>query len=76
MKILQIFGSGTACVVTPVGRILYKNNSTDTYEELLIPTLQCKANVMQRCRDAISDIQVSKFLVFNSFLIYCLGFSY
>ena len=58
---LQIFGAGTACVVSPVGRILYKNKTTHEYEELLIPTMESQPNVMQRLYDTIIDIQVGLF---------------
>lgn len=55
---LQIFGAGTACIVSPVGRILYKNKKTQEYENLIIPTMEAKPNVMQRLYDTIIDIQV------------------
>jgi len=59
-RILQIFGAGTACVVSPVGRILYRNPNTNQYEDLLIPTMTSKANVMQRFYDTIMDIQYGR----------------
>lgn len=55
---VQMFGAGTACVVSPVGRILYKNQKTNSLEELLIPTMNAKDNLMQRFYDTIMDIQV------------------
>jgi len=59
-RVLQIFGAGTACVVSPVGRILYKNKKTHEYEELLIPTMESQPNVMQRLYDTIIDIQYGR----------------
>ena len=55
---MQVFGAGTACVVSPVGRILYKNPKTKQHEELLIPTMDGKHKVMERLYDTIIDIQV------------------
>uniref|UniRef100_A0A0K0E4J9 Branched-chain-amino-acid aminotransferase n=1 Tax=Strongyloides stercoralis TaxID=6248 RepID=A0A0K0E4J9_STRER len=59
-RVYQIFGSGTACVVSPVGRILHRNKDTDTFEELIIPTMEAKNNVMQRLYTAIMDIQYGR----------------
>lgn len=55
-----MFGTGTACVVSPIGKILYHNRKTNAYEELLIPTMSHKPNIMQRCYDAITDIQYGR----------------
>ena len=57
---LQIFGAGTACVVSPVGHILYKNPSTGQFENLEIPTMTSKSNVMQRFYQQIMDIQYGR----------------
>uniref|UniRef100_A0A0N5BLB1 Branched-chain-amino-acid aminotransferase n=1 Tax=Strongyloides papillosus TaxID=174720 RepID=A0A0N5BLB1_STREA len=59
-RVYQIFGSGTACVVSPVGRILHRDIKTDKFEELIIPTMEAKNNVMQRLYNAIMDIQYGK----------------
>uniref|UniRef100_A0A0N4ZW94 Branched-chain-amino-acid aminotransferase n=1 Tax=Parastrongyloides trichosuri TaxID=131310 RepID=A0A0N4ZW94_PARTI len=59
-RVYQVFGSGTACVVSPVGRILHKNKITGVYDELLIPTMEAKNNVMQRLYTAIMDIQYGR----------------
>uniref|UniRef100_A0A914XSQ7 Branched-chain-amino-acid aminotransferase n=1 Tax=Panagrolaimus superbus TaxID=310955 RepID=A0A914XSQ7_9BILA len=59
-RVLQVFGAGTACVVSPVDRILYKNQKTKEYEEFLIPTMESKPDIMQRLYDTIVDIQYGK----------------
>uniref|UniRef100_A0AC34F3P3 Branched-chain-amino-acid aminotransferase n=1 Tax=Panagrolaimus sp. ES5 TaxID=591445 RepID=A0AC34F3P3_9BILA len=59
-RVLQVFGAGTACVVSPVGRILYKNQKTKQHEELLIPTMESKPDIMQRLYDTIVDIQYGR----------------
>jgi len=59
-RVMQIFGAGTACVVSPVGRILYRNPTSSQHEELLIPTMSSKANIMQRFFDIIMDMQYGR----------------
>uniref|UniRef100_A0A7E4UPV0 Branched-chain-amino-acid aminotransferase n=1 Tax=Panagrellus redivivus TaxID=6233 RepID=A0A7E4UPV0_PANRE len=59
-RVHQVFGAGTACIVSPVGRILYKNTTTKQYEEILIPTMDSKIDVMQRLYDTINDIQYGR----------------
>lgn len=54
-QMLQMFGSGTACAVSPVGRIVYKHE--DRIEELVIPTMSSDVDVMQRFYDTIVGIQ-------------------
>uniref|UniRef100_A0A183DIY8 Branched-chain amino acid aminotransferase n=1 Tax=Gongylonema pulchrum TaxID=637853 RepID=A0A183DIY8_9BILA len=54
-RIHEIFGTGTACVVMPVGRILYKNKDAN-YDELVIPSMSDKTSLMQKFYDAIVDI--------------------
>lgn len=56
---LQIFGSGTACVVSPVGKILHRIRNTDKYEELLIPTMESKSDVMQRLFKLVNSVYLS-----------------
>ncbi|VDK59541.1 unnamed protein product [Anisakis simplex] len=57
-RLYEMFGTGTACVVSPVGRILYKNvKKNGEIEDLVIPTMEHKPNVMQRIYDTITDIQ-------------------
>uniref|UniRef100_A0AC35UAK2 Branched-chain-amino-acid aminotransferase n=1 Tax=Rhabditophanes sp. KR3021 TaxID=114890 RepID=A0AC35UAK2_9BILA len=59
-RLYQVFGAGTACVVSPVGRILHKNQATGNYDEIIIPTMNSKNNVMQRLYDSIMDIQYGR----------------
>lgn len=54
-----MFCSGTACVVTPVEKILYNNKQTGTIEELILPS-NVKNSVMERLYKQITDIQVSQ----------------
>lgn len=54
----EMFGTGTACVVAPVDRILYKNPSTGDFEEMIIPTMIHKPNLMQKLYQTVIDIQV------------------
>ena len=56
---LQMFGAGTACVVAPVNKILYKNKATKEYENLHIPTMEAQPNLMMRFYKAINDIMVN-----------------
>lgn len=57
-QMLQMFGAGTACVVAPVSRILYKNRITKEYENLHIPTMETKKNIMMRFYNTINDVMV------------------
>ncbi|VDD94870.1 unnamed protein product [Enterobius vermicularis] len=59
-KMYEMFGVGTACVVSPVGKILYKNKDLGDYEELPIPTDTHKPNLMQRLFQTITGIQFGK----------------
>lgn len=58
---LEMFGTGTAAVVTPIGKIVYKNKNTNRCEDLIIPTLEHKNNVMKRLYDSILNIQVATY---------------
>jgi len=58
-RLKQIFGAGTACIVSPVGRILYRNPHTQSYEDLLIPTMQA-GTLMQRLYTTILEIQYGR----------------
>ncbi|XP_071955703.1 branched-chain-amino-acid aminotransferase, cytosolic-like [Antedon mediterranea] len=53
-RVLEIFGAGTACVVCPVGSILYKD------ETLNIPTMENGAPYATRFFDTLLDIQYGK----------------
>lgn len=55
---MEMFGAGTACVVSPVGNIVYKNRAKGVYEDLRIPTMENSPNLMQRFFETITDIQV------------------
>lgn len=57
---LQMFGAGTACAVCPIGRIVYADSVKNHMEELLIPTMESGANLMQRIYEAIVDIQYGR----------------
>uniref|UniRef100_A0A8R1Y148 Branched-chain-amino-acid aminotransferase n=2 Tax=Onchocerca TaxID=6281 RepID=A0A8R1Y148_ONCVO len=56
----EMFGTGTACVVSPVERILYKDPSTGDFEEMVIPTITHRPNLMQKLYQTIVDIQYGK----------------
>lgn len=53
-ELLEIFGTGTACVVCPVDTILYKNNRIE------IPTMTSGAIFMTRFAKELNDIQYGK----------------
>lgn len=57
-RLFEMFGAGTACVVSPVGKILYHNKVTDEYEELMIPTMTSPHGIMSKFYNTINDIQV------------------
>ncbi|CAG9532438.1 unnamed protein product [Cercopithifilaria johnstoni] len=59
-RMYEMFGTGTACVVSPVDRVLYKNTSTGDLEEMVIPTMTHKPNLMQKLYQTVVDIQYGK----------------
>ncbi|VDP13295.1 unnamed protein product [Onchocerca flexuosa] len=59
-RMYEMFGTGTACVVSPVERILYKDPSTGDFEEMVIPTITHKPNLMQKLYQTVVDIQYGK----------------
>jgi len=59
-RLLEVFGAGTACIVSPVGHIIYKNRQKGIYEDLVIPTMENTPNLMQRFYDTITDIQYGR----------------
>ncbi|TMS36522.1 hypothetical protein L596_003668 [Steinernema carpocapsae] len=59
-RMKEMFGAGTACVVSPIGRILHKNRVTGQYDELIIPTMDNKPNLMQKFYESIMDIQYGR----------------
>lgn len=53
-RVKELFGSGTACVVCPVGRILYKG------ENLQIPVLENGHKLAKQLMDSLTDIQYGR----------------
>uniref|UniRef100_UPI00398F7704 branched-chain-amino-acid aminotransferase, cytosolic n=1 Tax=Pristiophorus japonicus TaxID=55135 RepID=UPI00398F7704 len=53
-RVKEIFGSGTACVVCPVGRILYEG------ENLHIPTMENGPKLATRLLETLTDIQYGR----------------
>ncbi|XP_036408556.1 branched-chain-amino-acid aminotransferase, mitochondrial [Megalops cyprinoides] len=53
-RVLEVFGSGTACVVCPVGSLLYKGK---TYE---IPTMKNGPDLAKRFHKELTDIQYGR----------------
>ena len=53
-QLVEIFGTGTACVVCPVDSILYKN------QRIEIPTMTTGAVIMSRVAKELNDIQYGK----------------
>lgn len=53
-RCLEIFGAGTACIVSPVERIHYLG------EDLLIPTMQQEEPIYQWVKNSLTDIQYGK----------------
>uniref|UniRef100_A0AAZ3QL77 Branched-chain-amino-acid aminotransferase, mitochondrial n=1 Tax=Oncorhynchus tshawytscha TaxID=74940 RepID=A0AAZ3QL77_ONCTS len=53
-RITEVFGAGTACVVCPVGSLLYKGK---TYQ---IPTMQNGPDLAKRFHKELTDMQVSR----------------
>ena len=56
-RLLQMFGSGTACAVTPIDQIVYRDEEKNRVEHLEIPTMKSGTDVMQRLYQTITDIQ-------------------
>ncbi|XP_054907792.1 branched-chain-amino-acid aminotransferase, mitochondrial isoform X2 [Poeciliopsis prolifica] len=53
-RVLEVFGAGTACVVCPVGNLLYKGK---TYQ---IPTMQNGPDLAKRFYKELTDIQYGR----------------
>jgi len=53
-RLLELFGSGTACVVCPIERILYEG------KQLEIPTMVNNAPITMRLHKELTDIQFGK----------------
>lgn len=53
-RLLEIFGSGTACVISPVDRILYEDGW------LQVPTLQSKLGLHEKLLHKLNGIYYGK----------------
>ncbi|XP_071477413.1 branched-chain-amino-acid aminotransferase, cytosolic-like, partial [Diadema antillarum] len=53
-RIVEFFGAGTACVVCPIGKVLYKG------EMLEVPTMDNGAKLCRRFYDSLMDIQYGR----------------
>lgn len=53
-RVLEMFGSGTACIVSPIERIFYNG------ENLMIPTLEHTEPVWKQICTTLTDIQYGK----------------
>ncbi|EDV38501.1 uncharacterized protein Dana_GF19410 [Drosophila ananassae] len=53
-RLLELFGAGTACVVSPVNRINYLG------QDLYIPTMEQEKPVHELIRETLTDIQYGK----------------
>ncbi|TDG42073.1 hypothetical protein AWZ03_011506 [Drosophila navojoa] len=53
-RLLELFGTGTACVVSPVNRINYMG------QDLYIPTMEQEKPVHELIRETLTDIQYGK----------------
>lgn len=54
MQILEMFGTGTACIVSPIERIQYLGT------DLLIPTMEQEKPMFKRILDTLTAIQYGK----------------
>ncbi|XP_030381301.1 branched-chain-amino-acid aminotransferase, cytosolic [Scaptodrosophila lebanonensis] len=53
-RLLELFGTGTACVVSPISRINYMG------QDLYIPTMEQEKPVHERIRETLTDIQYGR----------------
>jgi len=53
-QLLELFGAGTACVVSPVNRISYLG------QDLYIPTMEQEKPVHELIRETLTDIQYGR----------------
>ena len=51
-QLYEVFGAGTACVVSPVDGLVYKG------KRIQIPTMSQGAPITMRCYKELTDIQV------------------
>lgn len=54
LQLLELFGTGTACVVSPINRISYLG------EDLYIPTMEQEKPIHETIRETLMDIQYGK----------------
>jgi branched-chain amino acid aminotransferase len=54
---LQMFGTGTACAVSPIESVVHRDQQSGRIEEFQIPTMTSGADLMQRFYKAVTDIQ-------------------
>jgi len=54
-RLLEMFGSGTACIVSPISSVEYMGN------EMLVPTIEHSKPLYRRIRDHLSAIQYGHF---------------
>ncbi|KAH8396414.1 hypothetical protein KR222_009943, partial [Zaprionus bogoriensis] len=54
LQLLELFGTGTACVVSPINRINYLG------QDLYIPTMEQEKPVHELIRETLTDIQYGK----------------
>ncbi|XP_055389618.1 branched-chain-amino-acid aminotransferase, cytosolic [Condylostylus longicornis] len=53
-RLLELFGTGTACIVSPINSISYMG------ENLYIPTMEQESPVFEKIRTCLTDIQYGK----------------
>lgn len=53
-QLLELFGTGTACVVSPINRISYLG------QDLYIPTMEQEKPIHETIRETLTDIQYGK----------------
>lgn len=54
LQLLELFGAGTACVVSPIERISYLGS------DLHIPTMEQEKPIFIELKNALNDIQYGK----------------
>ena len=64
-RLLEMFGSGTAAVVSPINRINYQD------KDYLIPTMESKDTIAQKMLKTILDIQYGRIEYKNWTQIVC-----
>ncbi|CAJ0566650.1 unnamed protein product, partial [Mesorhabditis spiculigera] len=57
-RLLQLFGAGTAAVVSPIGEIVHQQNGQ--FVRMKIPTMDANPNLMQRLYQTIANIQYGR----------------